>query len=229
MSERIECAGLSIDATLHALVTDEIAPGTGITAEQFWQGVADIWADLGPDNTRLLAERDSLQSHIDQWHREHRDAPWDAAAYQAFLTDIGYLCPQPEPFQISTEGVDPEIAQIAGPQLVVPVMNARFALNAANARWGSLYDALYGTDAIAETDGAERGGAYNAVRGDRVIAWARRFLDTHFPVRSRQSSAGRRLRHHRRRSGDRTDRRVAGSTGGRAAMGGLYRESRHAR
>ncbi len=182
MSERIECAGLSIDATLHALVTDEIAPGTGITAEQFWQGVADIWADLGPDNTRLLAERDSLQSHIDQWHREHRDAPWDAAAYQAFLADIGYLCPQPEPFQISTEGVDPEIAQIAGPQLVVPVMNARFALNAANARWGSLYDALYGTDAIAETDGAERGGAYNAVRGDRVIAWARHFLDTHFPV-----------------------------------------------
>ena len=182
MSERIECAGLSIDATLHALVTDEIAPGTGITAEQFWQGVADIWADLGPDNTRLLAERDSLQSHIDQWHHEHRDAPWDAAAYQAFLTDIGYLCPQPEPFQISTEGVDPEIAQIAGPQLVVPVMNARFALNAANARWGSLYDALYGTDAIDETDGAERGGAYNAVRGDRVIAWARHFLDTHFPI-----------------------------------------------
>jgi malate synthase len=182
MSERIECAGLSIDATLHALVTDEIAPGTGITAEQFWQGVADIWADLGPDNTRLLAERDSLQSQIDQWHREHRDAPWDAAAYQEFLADIGYLCPQPEPFQISTEGVDPEIAQIAGPQLVVPVMNARFALNAANARWGSLYDALYGTDAIAETDGAERGGAYNAIRGDRVIAWARHFLDTHFPV-----------------------------------------------
>ena len=182
MSERIECAGLSIDAALHALVTDEIAPGTGVTAEQFWQGVADIWADLGPDNTRLLAERDSIQAQIDQWHRDHSDAPWDAAAYETFLTDIGYLCPQPEPFQISTEGVDPEIAQIAGPQLVVPVMNARFALNAANARWGSLYDALYGTDAIAETDGAERGGAYNAIRGDRVIAWARDFLDTHFPV-----------------------------------------------
>lgn len=182
MSERIECAGLSIDAALHALVTDEIAPGTGVTAEQFWQGVADIWADLGPDNTRLLAERDSLQAQIDQWHRDHSDAPWDAAAYETFLTDIGYLCPQPEPFQISTEGVDPEIAQIAGPQLVVPVMNARFALNAANARWGSLYDALYGTDAIAETDGAERGGAYNAIRGERVIAWARHFLDTHFSV-----------------------------------------------
>ena len=127
------------------------------------------------------------------------------AAYEMFLTDIGYLCPQPEPFQISTEGVDPEIAQIAGPQLVVPVMNARFALNAANARWGSLYDALYGTDAIAETDGAERGGAYNAVRGDRVIAWAAALSRHTLSSRSRQPSAGRRLRHRGRRFGDRAE------------------------
>ena len=99
MSERIECAGLSIDAALHALVTDEIAPGTGVTAEQFWQGVADIWADLGPDNVRLLAERDSLQAQIDQWHRDHSDAPWDAGAYEAFLSDIGYLCRIPSPLR----------------------------------------------------------------------------------------------------------------------------------
>jgi malate synthase len=154
---------------------------------------------------------------------------WDAAAYQAFLTDIGYLCPQPEPFQISTEGVDPEIAQIAGPQLVVPVMNARFALNAANARWGSLYDALYGTDAIAETDGAERGGAYNAVRGERVIAWARRFLDTHFPVGqgSHQQATAYVII-----DGALVIEQIDGSQGqlvDPGAMGGLHRQSRHAR
>ena len=182
MTHRIECAGLQVDEALHALLVNDIAPGTGVDPDTFWQGVADIWATLGPENQRLLAERESLQKQIDQWHRERKGEAFDAAAYEAFLREIGYLHPEPEPFSISTENVDAEIAQIAGPQLVVPVMNARYALNAANARWGSLYDALYGTDAIPEDNGAERGGAYNPIRGDRVIAWARDFLDTHCPL-----------------------------------------------
>jgi len=182
MTHRIECAGLQVDETLHALLVNDIAPGTGVDPDAFWQGVADIWATLGPENQRLLAERESLQKQIDQWHRDRKGKAFDAAAYEAFLREIGYLHPEPEPFSISTENVDAEIAHIAGPQLVVPVMNARYALNAANARWGSLYDALYGTDAIPEDNGAERGGAYNPIRGDRVIAWARDFLDTHCPL-----------------------------------------------
>jgi len=182
MSPRIECAGLMVDAALHALLVDEIAPGTGIDPDAFWEGVATIWKTLGPENQRLLAERDRLQAQIDQWHRDHRGDAWNAEAYEAFLRDIGYLHPKPAPFEITTSQVDPEIALIAGPQLVVPVMNARYALNAANARWGSLYDALYGTDAIPEDDGAVRGGGYNPVRGDRVIAWVRDFLDEHFPL-----------------------------------------------
>ena len=179
MPKRIECAGLKIDEALHSLLVQEIAPGTGIDPDQFWQGLADIWAVLGPENKRLLAERDSLQAQIDQWHRDQREEAFNAEAYEAFLREIGYLHPEPTPFTITTDNVDPEIATIAGPQLVVPVMNARYALNAANARWGSLYDALYGTDAIPEDGGAERGGAYNPVRGERVIVWARDFLDTH--------------------------------------------------
>ena len=182
MSNRIQCADLQIDEALHALLVNEIAPGTGIDPDHFWQGVADIWAALGPENQRLLAERDTLQTQIDQWHRDHQGEAFDASAYETFLREIGYLHPEPAPFSITTDNVDPEIAQIAGPQLVVPVMNARYALNAANARWGSLYDALYGTDAIPEDGGAERGGAYNPVRGERVIAWARDFLDTHCPL-----------------------------------------------
>ena len=182
MSKRIECAGLQIDEALHSLLVHDIAPGTGIDPDHFWQGVADVWASLGPENKRLLAERETLQAQIDAWHRTHKGDAFDAGAYEAFLREIGYLHPEPAPFSITTDNVDPEIASIAGPQLVVPVMNARYALNAANARWGSLYDALYGTDAIPEDDGAERGGAYNPVRGDRVIAWARDFLDMHCPL-----------------------------------------------
>ena len=182
MSKRIECAGLQIDEALHSLLVQEIAPGTGIDPDHFWQGVADVWASLGPENKRLLGERETLQAQIDDWHLAHKGDAFDAGAYEAFLRDIGYLHPEPAPFSITTDNVDPEIASIAGPQLVVPVMNARYALNAANARWGSLYDALYGTDAIPEDGGAERGGAYNPVRGDRVIAWARDFLDTHCPL-----------------------------------------------
>lgn len=182
MPNRIELAGLKIDAALHSLLAQEIAPGTGVDPGAFWQGLADIWAELGPENKRLLKERESLQAQINQWHRDHRNQTWDADKYEAFLREIGYLQPSPPAFNITTENVDPEIAHIAGPQLVVPVMNARYALNAANARWGSLYDALYGTDVIPEEGGAERGGDYNPVRGDRVIAWARDFLDTHCPL-----------------------------------------------
>jgi malate synthase len=182
MTHRIECAGLYVDEALHSLLVNDIAPGTGVDPDAFWQGVADIWATLGPENRRLLAERESLQEQIDQWHRERKDDVFDAGAYETFLREIGYLHPEPEAFSISTENVDPEIAHIAGPQLVVPVMNARYALNATNARWGSLYDALYGTDAIPEEGGAERGGSYNPLRGDRVIAWAKDFLNTHCPL-----------------------------------------------
>jgi malate synthase len=182
MTHRIECAGLHVDEALHSLLVNDIAPGTGVDPDAFWQGVADIWATLGPENRRLLAERESLQEQIDQWHRERKDDVFDAGAYETFLREIGYLHPEPEAFSISTENVDPEIAHIAGPQLVVPVMNARYALNATNARWGSLYDALYGTDAIPEEGGAERGGSYNPLRGDRVIAWAKDFLNTHCPL-----------------------------------------------
>lgn len=182
MPQRIECAGLQVAEALHKLLVNEIAPGTGIDPDTFWQGLADIWSSLGPVNERLLAERESLQAQIDHWHKERRSKAFDPIEYQAFLREIGYLHPQPEPFSITTENVDPEIARVAGPQLVVPVMNARYALNAANARWGSLYDALYGTNAIAEEGGAERTANYNAVRGAKVIAWARAFLDEHCPL-----------------------------------------------
>ena len=182
MPQRIECAGLQVAEALHKLLVNEIAPGTGIDPDTFWQGLADIWSSLGPVNERLLAKRESLQAQIDHWHKERRSKAFDPIEYQAFLREIGYLHPQPEPFSITTENVDPEIARVAGPQLVVPVMNARYALNAANARWGSLYDALYGTNAIAEEGGAERTANYNAVRGAKVIAWARAFLDEHCPL-----------------------------------------------
>ena len=182
MPQRIECAGLQVAEALHKLLVNEIAPGTGIDPDTFWQGLADIWSSLGPVNERLLAKRESLQAQIDHWHKERRSKAFDPIEYQAFLREIGYLHPQPEPFSITTENVDPEIARVAGPQLVVPVMNARYALNAANARWGSLYDALYGTNAIAEGGGAERTANYNAVRGAKVIAWARAFLDEHCPL-----------------------------------------------
>ncbi len=182
MSARIECAGLQVDPEIHALLENEILPGTGIEAAAFWQALADIVKTFTPRNRELLAIRDELQANISAWHKANPGADYDRAAYKAMLEDIGYLLPQPAPFKIATQNVDPEIAEIAGPQLVVPVMNARYALNAANARWGSLYDALYGTDVISEDDGAVRAGAYNPVRGHKVIAWARNFLDTHFPL-----------------------------------------------
>ena len=183
MTQRIECSGLQVDPAIHALLEQEIVPGSGLSADQFWQALADIVARFTPRNRELLSIRDSMQAKIDDWHRANPGADYDRSAYKAFLEEIGYLLPQPESFSVVvTQNVDPEIAQVAGPQLVVPVMNARYALNAANARWGSLYDALYGTDVISEEDGADRAGGYNPVRGDKVIAWARDFLDKHFPL-----------------------------------------------
>ena len=182
MDERIHCAGLQVDPLLHRLLCEEILPGTGIEASTFWEGLADNLSVLMPKNAELLNIREDLQHQIDDWHREHPGEQFDPAAYKQFLTEIGYLLPQPAQVNVVTANVDDEVAMTAGPQLVVPVMNARFALNAANARWGSLYDALYGTDAIPEDGGADRAGGYNPIRGKKVINWARGFLDQHFPL-----------------------------------------------
>ena len=179
MSDRVERHGLSVDQRLAAFVEDAALPGTGVDADAFWAGLAGAVADLGPVNRDLLARRSELQSRIDAWHLSRRGQPHDAAAYRAFLSEIGYLEPEGPDFSIDTAGVDPEIAQVPGPQLVVPVMNARYALNAANARWGSLYDALYGTDALGDQPPK---GAFDPARGARVIAWGRAFLDDVAPL-----------------------------------------------
>ena len=177
MAEMTRAGGLQIAKSLYEFTRQEALEGTGIESEAFWQALAAIVRDLGPKNAALLARRDELQDLIDGWHRDHSGKTHDAIAYRQFLQDIGYLLPEGGDFTISTDNVDSEIAVQAGPQLVVPVKNARFALNAANARWGSLYDALYGTDAISEADGAEKGPGYNPVRGARVIEFARDHLD----------------------------------------------------
>ncbi|MFG3619933.1 malate synthase G [Nocardia sp. NPDC047654] len=177
MTERIQVGGLQVARVLHEFVENEALPGSGVDSAAFWAGAEQVINDLAPRNRALLAERDEIQGKVDAWHAEHPGVNYDKAAYKNFLTEIGYLRPEPADFRISTQNVDDEIAVTAGPQLVVPVMNARFAINAANARWGSLYDALYGTDAISEANGAEKGTGYNKVRGDKVIEWARNFLD----------------------------------------------------
>jgi len=179
---RVEAHGLQIARALYDFIADEAVTGTGVTADHFWEQFSAILRDLGPRNLALLAHRDALQAKIDAWNIEHRGAPHDPSAYEAFLRDIGYLQPEPPAFSITTANVDKEIAQIAGPQLVVPISNARYALNAANARWGSLYDALYGTDAIPATAGAERSRRYNPARGKRVMERARALLDDAAPL-----------------------------------------------
>ncbi|RUX24853.1 malate synthase G [Mesorhizobium sp. M7A.F.Ca.US.011.01.1.1] len=181
MTDRIEIAGLRIARELHEFVAREALPGTEIEADAFWNGFSAIVHDLAPKNRALLAKRDAIQEQIDGWYRDH-GAPVDMEAYKGFLKEIGYLVPEGPAFSVSTNNVDPEIADVAGPQLVVPVMNARYALNAANARWGSLYDALYGTDAIPETDGAEKGKTFNPARGAKVVAWTKTFLDEAAPL-----------------------------------------------
>ncbi|KRP73330.1 malate synthase G [Pseudomonas paralactis] len=182
MTEHVQVGGLQVAKVLFDFVNNEAIPGTGITADQFWAGADKVIHDLAPKNKALLAKRDDFQVRIDTWHQTHAGQAHDPVAYKAFLQDIGYLLPEAADFEASTQNVDDEIARMAGPQLVVPVMNARFALNASNARWGSLYDALYGTDAISEADGAEKGKGYNKVRGDKVIAFARAFLDEAAPL-----------------------------------------------
>ena len=184
MTDRVPVGNLRVAQALYDFVNNEALPGTGIDPDSFWAGVDKVVTDLTPQNQDLLARRDELQAQIDKWHRQRIIGGIDAGEYKQFLTDIGYLQPEPADFTITTSGVDDEITTTAGPQLVVPILNARFALNAANARWGSLYDALYGTDVIGEDDGAEKGPGYNKVRGDKVIAYARGFLDAAVPLAS---------------------------------------------
>jgi malate synthase len=180
--DMVPLGNISVASPLKDFIESEALPGTAIAPDTFWSGLAGLIAAFAPRNAALLARRDELQSQIDAWHRAHQGRPIDQPAYTRFLRDIGYLVPPPAPFAITTANVDPEIATIAGPQLVVPVSNARYALNAGNARWGSLYDALYGTDAIDEEAGRARSGSYNPTRGAAVVARAREFLDESFPL-----------------------------------------------
>ncbi|NJO38035.1 MAG: malate synthase G, partial [Rhizobiales bacterium] len=180
MTEWVELGELQVDRALYDFVNDEAIPGTGIEPVAFWRSFASILKELTPRNRELLDERDALQARIDRWHEAHQGALFDHAAYKEFLKEIGYLLPEGEDFHASTANVDPEFAEVAGPQLVVPVTNARYLLNAANARWGSLYDALYGTDAI--PPGPPAGSGYDPVRGSAVIAFGRAFLDEAMPL-----------------------------------------------
>lgn len=180
MSHTLTHSGLSVDTQLADFVKNQLLPGTHLSEHQFWQSFAHIVQTLTPINKALLEKRELLQQQIDDYHLANKT--WDSAKYQAFLQDIGYLVKEPANFEIETQNVEPEVALTAGPQLVVPVSNARFALNAANARWGSLYDALYGTDVLSEDDGAEKGNTYNPVRGFKVMAYARQFLDKALPL-----------------------------------------------
>jgi malate synthase len=182
MTARTACHDLQVDTILYRFIEDKVLPGTGIDSDRWWRGFAQIVHDLSPKNAQLLAERDRLQSELDAWHSAHPGPVRDIPAYRKFLESIGYLLPVPKEVKVTTDHVDAELSTTAGPQLVVPILNARYVLNAANARWGSLYDALYGTDALPETDGATRDGGYNAVRGAKVIAFARGFLDQVVPL-----------------------------------------------
>jgi len=191
MVSRVERHRLQVAEELARFVEDEALPGTGVDTDAFWEAFSALAHDLAPKNRALLATRAVLQGKIDQWHKAHANQPHDHEAYKAFLTEIGYLVPEGDPFEITTENTDPEIATVPGPQLVVPITNARYALNAANARWGSLYDALYGTDAV---DGAPLAGPYDRGRGARVVAKARVFLDEAFPLDGTSHADARRYR-----------------------------------
>ncbi|KAF0994932.1 malate synthase G [Geobacillus sp. TFV-3] len=181
MGEYVQKGNIQVAKVLYDFVNEELLPNSGLDQDQFWRDFGALIVDLTPRNKELLARRDEIQEKLNEWHKAHRGR-FDFNEYKAFLTDIGYLEPEVEDFEITTDNVDDEIAVQAGPQLVVPLTNARYALNAANARWGSLYDALYGTDAISEEDGAERGSSYNPVRGAKVIAYGRKFLDEAVPL-----------------------------------------------
>ena len=181
-TNRINKDGLQVASELQAFIDDELLPAIGVSSGTFWPGFASIVHDWAPNNAALLAKRGAIQLKMDAWHVANPGPIQDMAAYQSFLTEIGYLVPNPGQVQATTANVDDELATQAGPQLVVPILNARYALNAANARWGSLYDALYGTDAISEADGAAKGPGYNDERGAKVIAFARQVLDTSAPL-----------------------------------------------
>ncbi len=182
MTDRITIGDLQVAKTLHQFIEDQALPGTGIDSAAFWTGFGQIVSDLAPRNRALLEKRDQMQVQVDEWCKAHRGQPLDMAEYKGFLTEIGYLVPEGEVFSVTTENVDDEIARIAGPQLVVPVNNARYALNAANARWGSLYDAFYGTDAVPEDDGLDKGLTFNPKRGSAVVAKVAAFLDDAVPL-----------------------------------------------
>ena len=221
VTDRVTVGNLRVAKVLHDFINNEALPGTGLDPDSFWAGVDKVVTDLTPRNEELLARRDELQAQLDKWHRQRVIGAFDIDDYKEFLGEIGYLQPEPADFTITTSGVDDEITTTAGPQLVVPILNARFALNAANARWGSLYDALYGTDVIPEDDGAEKGTSYNRVRGDKVIAYARNFLDEAVPLAIRLAGRHHRADHRRRSAGGRpraTDR-PPGSPARRSSSG----------
>lgn len=176
---RVEKAGLRVDGALARFIDEQALPGSGVAPNRFWEGLSRLLHDFAPRNRALLQRREELQAQIDAWHVSHQGAAVDTVAYREFLSSIGYIVPEGPDFRIDTPATDPEFSILAGPQLVVPVTNARYVLNAANARWGSLYDALYGTDALGDLPPA---GAYDAARGARVIAWGRQFLDDAVPL-----------------------------------------------
>ena len=180
MTNRIQRGDLQVSEELDKLISEKVCVNIDVEPEQFWNSFNEVVKEFTPRNKALLAEREELQTKIDNWHKENKE--FDKETYKSFLKEIGYWVDTNEDFEIETTNVDAEISTIAGAQLVVPVMNARFALNAANARWGSLYDALYGTDMISEAGGAERGGAYNPVRGDKVIEFSKNFMNENFPL-----------------------------------------------